>query len=97
MPAGRASRRSERCRAGPAEPEVGPRLAEVGRAGDSRDGRIDGDIAFDFEIGLAMAIGLHVRNDGLRTQAHMEAMVQFAALGSKEARNRPIFQLYPGP
>ena len=46
-------------------------------------GHTDGDFAFHFETGLTKFIGLHIRNDRFLTNTRTEAMVQFAAVRSK--------------
>lgn len=38
------------------------------------DGKSEGDFAFHFETGLTKTIGLHIRNDAFRTNAHTEVM-----------------------
>ncbi len=48
------------------------------------EGKSEGDFGFHFETGLTKTIGLHIRNDAFRTNAHTEVMFQFAAIMSKD-------------
>lgn len=51
------------------------------------DGKTDADFAFHLETGLTPNIGLHIRNDRLRTSDKTEAMFQYTALVSKDGMN----------
>lgn len=48
------------------------------------DGSTDGDFAFHLETGLTPNLGLHIRNDRIRTNEKTEAMFQYTALISKD-------------
>jgi hypothetical protein len=48
------------------------------------DGKSEGDFGFHLETGLTKTIGLHIRNDAFLTNSHTEAMIQFAAIMSKD-------------
>jgi hypothetical protein len=48
------------------------------------DGKSVGDFGFHLEMGLTKTIGLHIRNDAVRSNSYTEAMFQFAAITSKD-------------
>jgi hypothetical protein len=47
------------------------------------DGKSEGDFGFHLETGLTKTIGLHIRNDAVRSNSYTEAMFQFAAITSE--------------
>lgn len=47
-------------------------------------GKTDGDLGFHLETGLTKNIGLHIRNDRVRTNEKSEVMFQYTAVVSKD-------------